>query len=58
MLNVSPVNDDVTVMVPVATVQVGCVTETNGAVGVDGWAFTVKLVASDTQPFASLHVSE
>jgi len=33
MLNVSPVFDEVTVIVPVATVHVGCVVPAVGAVG-------------------------
>jgi hypothetical protein len=56
MLKVNPVVEEVTVIVPVATVQVGCVTEIAGATGVGGCAFTVTMVAADTQPAELLAV--
>ncbi len=41
----------VMVIVPVATVQVGCtVTEAVGVAGVAGWAFTVTLVTEEIHP--------
>ena len=39
-------------IVPVGVVQSGCVTETLGAEGVLGWAFTTALVALEVQPEA------
>ena len=39
-----------TVMVPVATVQVGCVTVTVGVAGLVGAALIVTGVEADTQP--------
>ena len=58
MLNVSPVTDEVTVIVPVATVHVGCVTLAVGADGDAGCALTVTLVADDTHPLLFLAVNE
>ena len=47
----------VIIIVPVATEQVGCaVTDAVGAAGVEGWAFTVTLVAEDIQPLLFLAV--
>jgi hypothetical protein len=40
----------VTVIVPVATVHVGCVTGAVGAGGVMGWALTVPVAAAEIQP--------
>ena len=51
ILNVKPVVDELTVIVPVATAHVGCaVTLAVGAAGVAGCAFTVTLVAEPIQP--------
>jgi hypothetical protein len=49
--------DEVTVMVPVATVQVGWVILTDGAEGATGCAFTVTEVADDVQPELFLAVT-
>jgi hypothetical protein len=47
----------VTVIVPVATEQVGCaVALAVGAAGTDGCAFTVRLVAVDTHPLVVFFV--
>ena len=51
-LNVSPAVADVTVIVPVATVQVGSTCVNVGAVGVAGCAAIVMLAAGDVQPAA------
>ena len=50
----------VTTMVPVGTVQVGCVvTEAVGAAGPPGATLTVRFVAAEIQPvFTSLAVTE
>ena len=45
-----PIVDDVTVICPVATVHVGCVTVAVGADGVAGCAFTITLVGAEVQP--------
>ena len=42
----------VTVIVPVATAQVGCTVVAVGAAGVAGWVFIVIDVATDSQPLA------
>ena len=48
----------VMVIVPVATVQVGCaVTEAVGTEGVVGCALTVTIVAEEIQPSGSLTVT-
>ena len=41
-----------TVIVPVATAQVGCTVVAVGAAGVAGWVFIVIGVAADSQPSA------
>jgi len=46
----------VTVIVPVDTTHVGCVTETVGAEGI-GLALIVALVPNDVQPFVFLAVT-
>lgn len=50
MLKFNPAREDVTDMVPVETVHVGCTTEIVGADGVDGWTFTVATVILDSHP--------
>ena len=40
----------VMVIVPVATIQIGCVKVTVGAAGVAGWAFIVTVVPVEMQP--------
>jgi hypothetical protein len=57
VLKLNPVSDEVTVMVPVATVQVGWVILTDGAEGVAGCAFTVTEVADEVQPELFLAVT-
>ena len=58
MLNVKPVVDELTVIVPVAREQVGCaVTLAVGAAGVAGCAFTVTLVSALAQPVAFFAVT-
>ena len=56
MLNVNPAVEEVTVIVPVAIAQVGCVILIAGAAGVTGCAFTVTVVATLIQPAAVLAV--
>ena len=58
MLNVKSSVDEVTVIVPVATAQVGWVILAVGADGVTGCAFTVTLVTSLIQPAAVFAVTE
>ncbi len=48
----------VTVMVPVAVVQVGCITVAVGAAGVAGCASIVILVEAEVQPSLFLTVTE
>jgi hypothetical protein len=58
ILYVNPVPiGEVTVIVPVATAHVGCVTLTDGATGVAGCAFTTAEVAGDVHPAAFLAVT-
>ena len=56
MLKVNPAVADVTVIVPVATKHVGCVTPAVGADGVAGCGFTVTLVGAEVQPAEFLAV--
>ena len=56
MLKVNPAVADVTVIVPVATKHVGCVTVAVGADGVAGCADTITLVGAEVQPAAFLAV--
>ena len=54
----TPFSGALTVIVPVATAQVGCaVTLAVGAAGVAGWAATVKLIALEIQPAAFVVVT-
>ena len=58
MLYVIPVPvGAVTVIVPVAIEQVGCVTLATGVAGVAGCAFTTAVVAAVIQPAAVLMVT-
>ena len=58
MLKFNPVIDELTVIVPVATVHVGCaVALAVGAVGVEGCAFIVTLVPLEIQLEAFLAVT-
>ena len=50
VLKFNPDVDEVTVIVPVDNVQVGCVIEIVGADGVEGWTSTVAAVIFDTHP--------
>jgi hypothetical protein len=50
MLKLLPNTVEVTFIVPVAKVVVGCVTDNEGAAGVAGGAFTTTLLADDPQP--------
>ena len=47
----------VTVIVPVATAQVVCVTLTVAAAGIAGCAFTIAEVADDTHPLTFFAVT-
>ena len=47
----------VTVMVPVAIVQVGCINVAVGATGVGGWALIVTLVPEEIHPSEFIAVS-
>ena len=57
ILKVNPVVEEVTVIVPVPMLQVGCVTDAVGAAGVASCAFTVTLVAAEIHPAAFLAVT-
>ena len=58
MLYVMPVSvGAVTVIVPVATLHVGCVKVSVGTEGVEGCALTVTLVAVEIQPDVFLAVT-
>ena len=48
---------DVTVIVPVETVHVGCATDVVGAAGVAGWTSTVILATADIHPVVFCAVS-
>ena len=52
MLKLLPKIDDITFIVPVATVAVGWVTVKLGDPGVAGWEFTVTNLAAEMQPAA------
>ena len=56
MLKVRPVRVELTVIVPVATEQVGCTRLAVGANGAEGAALIVTLVAGETHPAAFLAV--
>jgi len=56
LLNVNPVNEEVTVTVAVAKAQVGCVTLTVGTVGVAGCTLILPVAAVEIQPLAFLAV--
>jgi hypothetical protein len=58
MLKFNPAIAEVTVIIPVASVHVGCVTVTVGAAGVGGCAFIVATVAEETHPAAFLAVTK
>jgi hypothetical protein len=49
-LYVTPLAGLVTVIIPVADAQVGCVTEVTGIEGVTGWVFTVVAIAVEIHP--------
>ena len=49
-LYVTPVDGLVTLIVPVATLHVGCVKTRVGTEGVTGWGFIVADTAVDVQP--------
>ena len=57
ILKFNPVMEDVTLIVPVDTEQVVCVTETVGAAGVEGCAFTTAIVAVEVHPDALREVT-
>jgi hypothetical protein len=58
ILYVNPIPiGEVTVIVPVATVQVGCVTLTVGATGIAGCAFTTAEIAGDVHSAEFLTVT-
>jgi|DEB19_MinimDraft_2_1074335.scaffolds.fasta_scaffold401564_1 hypothetical protein len=56
MLKVNPAVDELTEMVPEATVQVGCVVTIEGVAGIAGAAFTVTAAAALMHPLVFLAV--